>query len=158
MGMEEINKILQHYRIGDTELIDYKAHSHDPDMWSHTFTANDKNYLVVEVEALNDDLQDEEYSRIEDDLGISKARMKLVLPKLQQIQTVNNRAGIGVDGHKTFIDADEAKELWEAQTKAQASRYFPPVTDNELPDWNPKKYKNPDALDTDTTWVLFELE
>lgn len=128
--MEEVERILRHYDLGDQEMLNYESHSHDPDMWSHTFEVNNKKYLLVEVEAVDDDLQAEEYERLEDDLHIKRGVLKLVTPKLEQIHTMNNRGGIGIDGHSGVINAD----------------------DREL-----KKYKNPYGLRSETAWVLFEL-
>lgn len=155
--MEELTKILKHYDIGDSKLIDYKDHSYDPDMWSHTFKANDLSYVLVEVEVVNDDLQDDEYNRLEEDLGIARTKLKLVMPRLEEMQTLHNKSGIGVDGHRGILNLNDAMELWGSQEKAQASRYFPPVSEDEMPDLKLKEYKNPDGLSSDTTWVLFEL-
>lgn len=79
------------------------------------------------------------------------------MPKLEQMHTVDNRAGIGIDGHRVVMNADDLAESREAQEKANANRYFPPVSPKELPNQKFKKYKNSYNLQSETTWVLFEL-
>ena len=156
--MEEVKQILQHYELGDQEVLNYEGHSHDPDMWSDTFKVGGKKYLFVEVEAVGDDLLDEEYERLEADFDIKRTDLKLIVPKHEQMHTVSNQVGIGIDGHRVIINADDAAELHAAQEKARAKRYFPLVSDEELPSWELKKYKNPYGLHSDTTWVLFEIQ
>ena len=154
--MEEIQSILKFYNLG-ARLSNYAAHSHDPDMWSHTFEMDGKRYVLVEVEAIGNGLQDHEYSRLEEDLNISRESMKLVMPKLEQMQTNNNQAGIGIDGHDEVINQDEVVEYITSNDDAQASQYFPPITHEDLPEFQRKAYKNPNGLRTETTWVLFKL-
>jgi hypothetical protein len=153
--MEEVKQILHHYNLGDQRVLNYESHSHDPDMWSHTFEAKNKKYILVEVEAVDDNLRDEEYERLETDLHIRRANLKLITPKLEQMHTMNNRAGIGIDGYGEIISADDAKDLHEAQEVA-AKQYFPP-TPEELLNPELKKYRNPHDLHSETTWILFEL-
>lgn len=156
--MEQVKQILRYYDLGGQDVLNYESHSHDPDMWSDTFEVDGKKYLLVEVEAISDDLSDEEYDRLEDDLGIKRTDLKLIMPKLEQMHTVNNRAGIGIDGHRALINAEDATKLHAVQEEARAKRYFPPVSDEELPNWELKKYKNPYGLHSDITWVLFEIQ
>lgn len=155
--MEEVKSILTHYGFADSELVDYVDHSHHPDMWSHTFKVQDKRYVLVEVESVGVDLQDDEYSRLADDLSILRENLKLVTPRLEQLHTNTNQFGIGIDGHKGVIDQNEIEEYSNTYDEAQASSYFPPKTEDELPKYDKKEYKNPNGLDTGTTWVLFEL-
>lgn len=117
---------------------------------------NGKKYLLVEVETVADDLQDNEYNRLTEDLSVSKSNMKLVVPKLEQMQTNNNQAGIGIDGHSKVIDQDEFNEYSKSYDEAQASQYFPPIPSEDLPKFEGKEYKNPNGLNSETTWVLFE--
>lgn len=156
-NMEEITKILKYYDIVEAELSDFASHSHDPDMWSYTFQVNGNRYVLVEVEAVGNDLQDDEYSRLQEDLGIARVNMKLVMPRLEQMQTVSNQAGIGIDGHKTITNVDDFKRYQDARKEAQDSRYFPPVMNEELPKDGPVERRNPNNLNTNTTWVLFKL-
>lgn len=129
-NIEVTKTILAFYSLSGSGLEDYKHNAHDPDMWSSIFSIDDKRYLLVELEAVSADLQEEEYSRIEDDLNTARNQLKLISPKLEQLHTTNNQAGIGIDGHKAVIDADDS-------------------THNQ--------YKNPNELDTDTVFVLFEV-
>lgn len=128
--VELTRAILSLYSLDSSEVEGYKQHPHDPDMWSSTFSIDGKEYLLVELEAVNADLQEEEYSRIEDDLSITKSQLKLIPPTLEQLNTIDNLAGIGINGHKALIDADDPTH---------------------------KKYRNPIQLDTDTVFVLFEV-
>jgi AMMECR1 domain-containing protein len=156
--MEEVKNILTHYGLSDSGLVNYADHSHDPDMWSHTFEIDDKQYVLLEVESIGEDLQDDEYSRLKEDLGISRENMRLVMPKLEQMKTNGNQAGKGIDGHHEVINQDDFIEYSKAYDEAQASKYFPPISPEELPKFEGKTYKNPNQLDTETTWVLFELK
>lgn len=156
--MEEVKQILHHYDLADQEMLTCEHYSHDPDMWSHTFKVNNKKYILVEVEAVDGNLTDEEHERLEADLHIKRTDLKLIMPKLEQVCTTSNRGGVGIDGHRIVINADDAKGLHEAQQKAEVKRYFPPASPEELPNSELKKYKNPYHLHSETTWVLFEVQ
>ncbi|HKX72771.1 MAG TPA: hypothetical protein VJM32_02040 [Candidatus Saccharimonadales bacterium] len=158
MHEQQAKVILRHYGLDDSEALDYAVHSHGPDMWSHTFKLRGKAYVLVEVEAVNDDLESDEYARIKEDLDISKENMTLVLPEFEQMRTTANQAGVGIDGHRRVADQEEVEERQKVYDEAVASRYFPPMPQDELPNSESKLYKNPNGLDTETTWVLFELK
>lgn|GEM_PF-6410891 len=149
--MEEIKKVLQHYNVDATAIKDYVYHSAN---WLHVFSIGAKGYILVETETLGSDLTEDEYARV----GIPKERLKLVLPKLEQMHTANNLAGIGIDGHRRIINADEWNEYTAAVEKAQKEHYFPPLTEDQLPKFSGKPYKNPNGLNTGTSWVLYEIK
>ena len=103
---------------------------------------------MVDVESLGNDYSEDEYSRLNQDLGLPKETLKLVKPRLEQMRTVNNHADMSVDDHMTIINADDADKLEEAQEES----HF------QTPALNLKKYSNPNQLDMESTWLLFEIK
>lgn len=133
---EELRLVLRNYDLPLTESV--KQQSHSPDMLSYAFSVQGKDYVLVEVEWVGSDLQEEEYKRLSEDLGLDKKALKLILPRLEQMYTTTNQAGLGIDGHQKIIDLYEVEELDQ---------------DEQLPG----EYKNPNLIDSDTTFVLFEV-
>lgn len=136
--MERVKQILRHYGLGNYGVLNYKSYSHGPDMRSETFEVGDKKYLLVEIEAVGDDLLDEEYARLETDLHIKRSDLKLTMPKPDQAHTIDNKGSIGIE------DSDTTLVLFEVQVTANYNL----LTEDEV-----QKVEWGKALDKDYFYV-----
>jgi hypothetical protein len=132
---EELRLVLKNYELPAIE--DVHQRTHGPDLRSYAFSVQGRDYLLVELEMVGADLQDKEYTRLQEAFGLDRQAFKLVLPRLEQMHTTTNQEGLGIDGHGKIEDFNEDEDLDGVIAPAQ--------------------YKNPNLIDSGTTFVLFEL-
>lgn len=147
--MEQIKQVLRHYDLGDQAVLNYASHSHDPDMWSHTFEIKNKKYVLAEVQAGNDDLRDDEYERLEADLHTKRTDLKLITPRLEQNDLHSDTTWvlfeIQAKGTSSLLTQDEAQKVAWGETLRKDYFYLPVIyyserTPDDEDDWYSLRY------------------